>query len=84
MKPVTPAALCLFALTLGACDSLATVKATLYSTGARIGNRYCETRDPLLRDDLMGRINRGLADQGATFTLLGMACDDESSPEPQG
>lgn len=84
MKPLPPAALCLFALALGACDSLATVKATLYSTGARIGNRYCETRDPLLRDDLMGRINRGLAHEGAAFTLLGVACDDESGLGPQG
>lgn len=84
MKPRTALMLGLSALLLSACEGLTAVKATLYSTGASVGNRYCETRDPLLRDSLIGRINSGLSSAGARFTLLGVACHDELDSEPQG
>lgn len=84
MRPVTAAALGLAAFVLAGCGGLAAVKETLYSTGAKIGNRYCETRDPLLRDALIGRINGRLSGEGARFTLLGVACDDEPEAAPQG
>ncbi len=77
MRVVNLAALCLCVPLLGACSGVAAVKSTLYSTGAKLGNRYCESKDPLLRDHLMGRVNSGLSQQGARFTLLGVACEDE-------
>ena len=77
MRLAKLAALCLCVSLLGACSGVTAVKSTLYSTGAKLGNRYCESKDLVLRDHLMGRVNSGLSREGARFTLLGVACEEE-------
>ena len=84
MRVITLAPLCLFALSLAACDSISMVRGTLYSSGAAVGNRYCQTRDPILRDSVLGRINARLQGQGAIFTLLGVDCHDDAGPLIEG
>ena len=70
------------------CSGATKVRDALYSSGAGIGNRYCETRDQALRDSAVTRINEGLREEGAQFTFKGIDCDIgpkvAPSPESEG
>lgn len=60
---------------LSGCGAIASGKQKVYSFAADKGNKYCETRDPDLRDEVVARINAGLRDEGAVFTFNGVSCD---------
>ncbi len=65
----------LAAFSLGGCQWYGASKEIAYDKAADLGNRYCQTRDPALQDDLKTRINGGLRGAGAQFEFQGVACD---------
>jgi ribose 5-phosphate isomerase RpiB len=74
-KTAKLAGILLLAVGLGACETATRVKEIGYGVAADVGNTYCENRDQGTRDVLMGRINAGLRDKGAKFTVDGVTCD---------
>lgn len=64
----------LLSLALGACSFLGVVKDKAYDGVAKVGNTYCENRDPVIRDELLGRVNDGIADHGGNFVVEGVTC----------
>lgn len=65
----------LTAASMTACETYSAGKAVALSAAAKVGNSYCDNRDPVVRDQVMGRINAGLREEGARFTVLGVDCD---------
>ena len=67
-------------LALGGCEALSsgvdTAKSFVYAKGAKLGNDYCEVKDPTLAKDIEARLNTGLRAEGAKFTVDGaINCD---------
>ena len=68
-------------LALGGCEALSsgidTAKSFVYAKGAKVGNYYCQVRDPVLANDIRNRINTGLKAEGAKFEIDGtIKCDE--------
>lgn len=74
-KALSLAAVVVAGLYLSACETAGKVKEIGYGVAADVGNTYCDNRDQTLRDTLMGRINAGLREKGARFTVDGVTCD---------
>ena len=67
-------------LALGGCETLSagvdTAKSFVYAKGAKLGNDYCEVKDPAFASDIEGRLNTGLRAEGAKFAVSGaITCD---------
>lgn len=76
MKQIAAIAL----LLLAGCAQLAgtydTAKGFVYSRGASLGNDYCAVKDPVLAAQIETRLNAGLREAGAKFTVSGaITCD---------
>lgn len=63
-------------LMLSGCAALGGARDTVVGFVAERGNSYCEVRDAELRDEAIARINSALREEGANWSLLGVACDE--------